>query len=97
MLADPAAIEQWDTSSPSSGSIKAENGLRVQGDQLMALVNGEEADSVRGAPRTGGDVLIGVGDATDGLADARFDNLLVTGLPALPAEGNVVEMMGDVR
>ena len=80
-----------------SGGAKNRYSLRAQGAQLTALVNGEEVVSVSGVSLTGGGILIGVGHARDGLADARFDNLLLTGLPSLPGEDDLTELSGGVR
>jgi hypothetical protein len=63
---------------------------------VTALVNGKEVVSVSDAALREGGIVIGVGHAPGGLADVRFDNLLVTGLPALTSEDGLADMAGDL-
>jgi len=79
------------------GGVMNRYSLRAQGARLTALVNGEDVVSVGGVSPIGGGVLIGVGHLRDGLGDARFDNLLVTGLPSLPGEDGVTEPAEGAR
>jgi hypothetical protein len=53
-------------------------GVRAQGADIVAYVNGREVYRTTDSTYSAGDLTVGVGSATGGRAEARFSNLVVT-------------------
>jgi hypothetical protein len=64
----------------AGGTARNRLGVRAQGPELVLLVNGQEVGRARDDALREGMVAFGVGNTNDGPAEARFDNLVVTGV-----------------
>jgi hypothetical protein len=65
-----------------AGTARNRLGVRVQGPEIVLLANGQEIGRAHDDALRSGTVAFGVGSLRDGSADARFDNLLISRLPA---------------
>jgi hypothetical protein len=64
------------------GTARNRLGVRAEGSQIVLLANGEELGRVTDERLSSGSLAFGVGNFRNGAADGRFDNLMVTALPA---------------
>ncbi|HEY7062360.1 MAG TPA: serine/threonine-protein kinase [Chloroflexota bacterium] len=64
------------------GTVQNRLGVRAESGEIVLLANGEEIARVEDDRLGSGSLAFGVGNFRNGSADGRFDNLLVTAIPA---------------